>query len=314
MAFTMHSHSGQFCPGHAKDDLETIIQHAISIGYKTMGLTEHMPRTSIDDLYPEELLPTPQETLNSLSPRHTSFLSHAAHLQSKCSSQIHILIGFESEWLRPAEYTPLIHSLTSDPRVDYFIGSLHHVSSIPIDYDKAMYASAITACGETERGLWSRYYDEQFEMVKALQPKIVGHFDLIRLMSENPGRDVKREWPEVWEKMVRNLMEVRRYGGWLECNTSALRKGLEEPYPGRGVAKEWVGMGGRFTFSDDSHGVAQVATCYARGLEYLEGLGVSEVWTWERVGGGEGVKAELKEKGVGIGEFRGSLRLDGGHV
>ncbi len=55
MAFTMHSHSGQFCPGHAKDQLEDVIKHAISIGYKTIGLTEHMPRTELGDLYPEEV-------------------------------------------------------------------------------------------------------------------------------------------------------------------------------------------------------------------------------------------------------------------
>lgn len=55
MAFTMHSHSGQFCPGHAVDQLEAIIQHAISIGYKTIGLTEHMPRYWQQDLYPEEV-------------------------------------------------------------------------------------------------------------------------------------------------------------------------------------------------------------------------------------------------------------------
>ena len=55
----MHSHSGQFCPGHAKDQLEDIVKHAISIGYKTMGLTEHMPRTELADLYPEEVSPPP---------------------------------------------------------------------------------------------------------------------------------------------------------------------------------------------------------------------------------------------------------------
>lgn len=54
MAFTMHSHSGQFCPGHAEDQLEDIILHAIKVGYKTIGLTEHMPRTHVTDLYPEE--------------------------------------------------------------------------------------------------------------------------------------------------------------------------------------------------------------------------------------------------------------------
>jgi histidinol-phosphatase (PHP family) len=311
MAFTMHSHSGQFCPGHAVDDLETIIQHAIHMGYRTMGLTEHMPRLSLADLYPEELVPSPEASLSALSPRHAAFLDHAVHLQAKYSSQIRILVGFESDWIRPAEYAPHIKSLASDPRVDFFLGSLHHVGGIPIDYDKAMYASAVAACGGTERDLWGRYYDEQFDMLKALEPKIVGHFDLIRLLSENPARDVKSEWPDVWEKVVRNLKEVKRCGGWLECNTSALRKGLEEPYPARGVAVEWTCMGGRFTFSDDSHGIAQVATCYERGLEYLEGLGVGEVWTWERAPGREGEKPELREKCVSLVEFRGSLKLEG---
>lgn len=57
MAFTMHSHSGEFCPGHAVDTLEAIILRAIALGFQTIGLTEHMPRIHIDDLYPEEVTP-----------------------------------------------------------------------------------------------------------------------------------------------------------------------------------------------------------------------------------------------------------------
>jgi len=64
MAFTMHSHSGQFCPGHAKDQLEEIVQRGLALGFSTMALTEHMPRTSIDDLYPEEV-PYPPSPLFS---------------------------------------------------------------------------------------------------------------------------------------------------------------------------------------------------------------------------------------------------------
>ena len=55
MAFSMHSHSGQFCPGHAKDNLETILQTAILKGFQLFAFTEHMPRESKDDLYPEEV-------------------------------------------------------------------------------------------------------------------------------------------------------------------------------------------------------------------------------------------------------------------
>jgi hypothetical protein len=55
MAFSMHSHSGQFCPGHAKDTLEEVVQSAISHGMQTFALTEHMPRDSDDDMYPDEV-------------------------------------------------------------------------------------------------------------------------------------------------------------------------------------------------------------------------------------------------------------------
>jgi histidinol-phosphatase (PHP family) len=77
MAFTMHSHSGQFCPGHAKDQLENIVKHAISLGYTTMGLTEHMPRTELTDLYPEEVGIAPIRFPHLLP--LTTFIRYYAH-------------------------------------------------------------------------------------------------------------------------------------------------------------------------------------------------------------------------------------------
>ena len=63
MAFTMHSHSGQFCPGHAKDQLEEIVKRALSLNMGLIALTEHMPRTNKKDLYPEEVgLPLTSQT------------------------------------------------------------------------------------------------------------------------------------------------------------------------------------------------------------------------------------------------------------
>ncbi|KAK7750806.1 hypothetical protein SLS62_007205 [Diatrype stigma] len=285
----MHSHSGQFCPGHAKDQLEDVIKHAISIGYTTIGLTEHMPRTHLEDLYPEEAtlltnnilqLDDPEASLAVLAPRHEAYLVEAKRLQEAYASQLHILIGFEGEWMRSA-YGPLIESLSSHPSIDYFIGSLHHVKGVPIDYDAAYYRKALEAAGSTEEEMYERYYDEQFEMLQALRPRIVGHFDLIRLLSSNPGFDV-REWKGVWERIMRNLEFVASYEGWLECNSSALRKGLQEPYPCRIIAKEWIKLGGQFTLSDDSHGIAQVGTNYGRALDFLTSLGVSSVFTLER--------------------------------
>ncbi|KAL7627279.1 hypothetical protein AAE478_001468 [Parahypoxylon ruwenzoriense] len=285
MAFTMHSHSGQFCPGHAKDQLEDIVKHAISLGYTTMGLTEHMPRTSLEDLYPEEL-DDPEGSLAALFPRHEAYLLEAQRLQRAYASQIHILIGFEGEWLRPEAYGPLIlgPQLAGHSAVDYFVGSLHHVAGVPIDYDSCYYAHALAAASHegTEEAAYARYFDEQYSMLTALRPRVVGHFDLIRLLSSDPSRDIQAVWPVVWERVYRNLSFVAGYGGWLECNSSALRKGLAEPYPARSIAVEWLRLGGRFTLSDDSHGIAQVGTNYSRALDYLAGMGVTSLWMLRR--------------------------------
>ncbi|KAI1170653.1 histidinol-phosphatase [Nemania sp. FL0916] len=331
MAFTMHSHSGQFCPGHAKDQLEDIIKHAIGLGYTTMALTEHMPRTSLDDLYPEEL-DEPEASLAALAPRHAAYLEEAQRLQKLYAPQIALLIGFEGEWLRPA-YEALIGELAAHPAIDYFVGSLHHVNGVPIDYDKAYYARAMASVQspaingssashhhETsnsnsddveaqEERMYERYYDQQYEMLVGLRPRVVGHFDLIRLMSVDPGRDVK-QWPGVWRRIERNLAFVAEYGGWLECNSSALRKGLAEPYPCRVIAEKWLSLNGKFTLSDDSHGIAQVGTNYARALDFLSSLQVTTLWTFRREpqqqddGAVDRIKAKLIEVAVPLEQVR----------
>lgn len=205
-------------------------------------------------------------------------------MRQKYASQIQILIGFEGEWIR-SSYASLIAELAASEHVDFFIGSVHHVHEIPIDYDAAFYDKAKAVAGGEEK-LFEDYFDAQLEMLKALRPKVVGHFDLIRLLSAQPGRDL-REWNGVWERAVRNLREIVQQGGLVEINSSALRKGLDEPYPTRAVCEEYLKLGGKLTLSDDSHGVAQVATNFSRAVNYLESLGVQELWLLEGKNSGE---------------------------
>ncbi|KAG8668680.1 hypothetical protein FPOAC1_008063 [Fusarium poae] len=301
----MHSHSGEFCPGHAKDQLEEIVKQAVSVGYKTIGFTEHMPRYDLRDLYPEEL-DDPQAALEALPPRHESYLIEAQRLRHEYASQIEILIGFEAEFIR-SSCAAHVRKLAEHPIIDYFIGSVHYVHSMPIDYSKEIFLSAQRKSSRgTEESLYEDYYDLQYEMLTELKPRVVGHFDLIRLMSEDPERD-PRQLKGVWERVLRNLALAKEQDGWLEVNSAALRKGLAEPYPGRQIAEEWIKMGGKFTFSDDSHGIAQVATNYARTVTYLESLGVKEVWTLKRsthtgIEGSE--KSVVEEVSVPLTEFR----------
>jgi len=54
MPFSHHSHSGQFCK-HASGNLEDVVREAIRQGFEVYGLTEHVPRYRLEDLYPEEV-------------------------------------------------------------------------------------------------------------------------------------------------------------------------------------------------------------------------------------------------------------------
>ncbi len=201
----------------------------------------------------------------------------ASRLRHKYAGKIKLLVGFEAEWIRPS-YAKLIKELASNPRVDFFVGSVHHVHQIPIDYDGAFFAKAREAAGGSDERLFEDYFDSQYEMLRTMQPVVVGHFDLIRLLSREPDADL-RCMRGVWERVVRNLRVIVGYRGLLEINTSALRKGLKEPYPSRAICEEYLKMGGLLTMSDDSHGIAQVGTNYVQAFGYLDSLGVADLWT-----------------------------------
>ena len=219
-----------------------------------------------------------------MRPRHEDFLVEAAKLREKYAGIIKILIGFEGDWIRPS-YAVLIKELASNTVVDFYIGSVHHVHGIPIDYDAALYRKARAVAGGSDARLFEDYFDAQFEMLNALKPRVVGHLDLIRLLCDDPNQNLK-ELKGVWEKVVRNLKVIVAQGGLIELNTSALRKGLNEPYPTRSVCEEFLSMGGMLTLSDDSHGIAHVGANYDKGIAYLESLGVKDLYTLD----GKGLK------------------------
>ncbi|KAF2637472.1 histidinol-phosphatase [Massarina eburnea CBS 473.64] len=270
MPYTHHSHSGQFC-GHAKNTLEEMVQTAIAKGFLTYAMTEHIPRP-IEDFYPEE---KDDHTPASLAKLFDDYLAEAVRVKKAYSSQIRILIGFETEWIRPSTLETIRDVLTKYS-FDFFMGSIHHTHTIPIDFDRITYEKAREAAGGTDERLFEHYFDEQMEMLQALQPPVIGHFDLIRLLSDHRDADFK-DMKGVWDRMERNLSFIASYGGILELNASGLRKGLAEPYPCMPICQLFVGMGGRFVMSDDSHGIDQIGTNYTRLLDFIRKAGIKEI-------------------------------------
>ncbi|CAK1368054.1 putative histidinol-phosphatase [Cercospora beticola] len=272
MPFSHHSHSGQFC-GHAANTLEEVVQTAIRLKMSTFCMTEHIARQEVD-FYPEE---SEVHTMATLEKLFDDYYHEARRLQKAYADQIQLLVGFEGEWIR--DYSlELIQDLLKKYPVDLFVGSVHHAHTIPIDFDTPMYHQAREAAGGSDERIYEDYFDSQYDMLKALQPPLIGHFDLIRLKGDEPDRSF-RTWPGVWSKIERNLKFIASYGGVLEINTSAIRKGMAEAYPQSEICKEFKDMGGRFTYSDDSHGVEQVGLNYAKALENnIVRAGITELY------------------------------------
>lgn len=109
--------------------------------------------------------------------------------------------------------------------------------TIPIDFDQATYQKAVDAVGGTEERLFEAYFDAQFQMLEALRPAVVGHFDLIRLFSADPTKDLRDYGNGVWERVERNVTFIVSYGGLTELNSSSIRKGWDVPYPRRDVCE-----------------------------------------------------------------------------
>lgn len=304
MPFSHHSHSGQFC-GHAKDTLEQVILTAISKNIRIFSLTEHMPRSFPEDLYAEEIAASITPT--ALHELFAEYHVTALQLREKYKSQITLLIGFEIDYIRPTMRDE-IYELQKKYVFDLMVGSVHHVEGVPIDFSKELFLKAVEECekptpsifgfeknGATkgEERLFEVYFDTQFDMLTHLKPPVVGHFDLIRLLCDDYRVDFKK-MAGVWERVVRNVKFIKSYGGLVEINSAAVRKGWEWPYPGPDVMSVVVEEGVGVVMSDDSHGIAQVAYGYGRVVEYLAEVGVQELvyLDWE---GEEGVRRGLKD-------------------
>ncbi|KAI4266455.1 MAG: hypothetical protein L6R38_008728 [Xanthoria sp. 2 TBL-2021] len=275
MPFSHHSHSGQFC-AHAKDTLEDVVKAALAKKMHILALTEHMPREQ-QDLYTEEVGGYSAKVLLDTFRR---YYDEARRLQQAYLSNMNILIGMEVDWIRPSSKA-FIENLLSEFPLELFIGSVHHVHCVPIDYSTALFDEARHISGGSNEKLFEDYFDLQYEMLVALRPPIVGHFDLIRLKSDDPDTNFA-SMEGVRRRISRNLTFITEYGGVLELNSAALRKGLKEPYPNAAISKEFLGLGGNFTISDDSHGIDQIGCHYRELLCFAQEVGILQITYFQK--------------------------------
>lgn len=285
-----HSHSGDYV-SHAKDTLDDIAQRAVDLKFDTFCLTEHMPRLDNKHLYPEELeLNFTKETLEA---KFDKYYVHALRIQKEkfdngCLTKF--LVGLEVEGLDLSHIEYVKTLKEKYPQLDMYVGSVHHVKGIPIDFNREEWLAAKEKCGGSLHSIYKAYFEMLRTVVTELKPPVIGHIDLIRLFASDDDVDsitglklkhlsIEQHWPDIWEIIVSILRQVKSYGGLIEINSAAIRKGWNTPYPKEQLAKAVIRYcDGRFCLSDDSHSIDQVGLNYHKSLDYIKNLGLKQIW------------------------------------
>ncbi|MBB5347872.1 histidinol-phosphatase [Desulfoprunum benzoelyticum] len=268
-------HSGQFCH-HATNTLEEIIQQYILKDFPWVGITEHVPAISDELRYPDQI--EAGLTADFLLHRFRDYIRECRRLQRKYDAEIRIYTAMEIETY--SGYEQFIPSLIQTFQPDYLVGSVHFVDDLGFDYSREQYDRTAAAAGGVD-ALYCRYFDQQYEMIKLLQPAVVGHFDLIRIF--DPEYRSRLLQPAIMERIRRNLALIRDLDLIMDFNLRSLLKGASEPYISRPILQIAREMGIAVVPGDDSHGLESVAAHMETGVAILAEMGFDTNWRQPRL-------------------------------
>jgi len=271
-------HSGAYCD-HASGTLRETLEAAVAAGYHSIGVSEHAPRLGEHLLYDEEV-----EMGWDVARLESNFEAYAREvraLSEEFGDRIAVLRGFECEVVPSANYAEIMLGYRDRFEFEYMVGSVHYVDETTIDGPPALFEEVRRAHGGLEN-LAIAYYRAVAEMIEALRPEVVGHFDLIR--KNAPSSDAV-ETPGILKAACEALEAARAHGCILDLNTAGYRKGLGCPYPAPQLLTSAHEMGIPFCFGDDSHAPGEVGAGIDEARAYLLEYGVTSVTTLTREAG-----------------------------
>lgn len=263
-------HSSDYCD-HAFSTLREMLDAAVAYGYETFGVSEHCPRVGEAFLYPTEL--ELGWTVDTLYEKFDQYARDMATIQQEYEGRLRVLRGFETEVVPEDRYIEIMLGLREKYAFEYMVGSVHHIKGSMIDFDQPTFLQVADQLGGVEK-LAVRYYEQVGEMVSALQPEVVGHFDLIRKCAPD---DASVTTPAVKRVAFKVLEVIKEAGSILDINTAAYRKGLGRPYVAPWLLDAALQLGIPMCFGDDSHCVADVGAGIDDARQYLLQHGITAI-------------------------------------
>jgi histidinol-phosphatase (PHP family) len=270
----IHVGTGADHAKHGIDDLDLVVDRAISLGFPSVTLIIHSPRLT-RFRYASE-----RDTAVKFIRGDASYFDFAARMRSlreKFAGRIQVRCGVELEWLGTGLGMQWNRAkLFQAHGVDFVVCSIHFApNGIPYDGSAEDTRALIQERGGVEP-FWAAYFDELIEMVDASWQMIsvVGHLDLPKLFAPLPEclTDLDGAGSETARRLSTLLEMIAERNLALDVNLSGIRKGVGI-YPHPEILRRARTLGIPVAIGGDTHSPDDLGKDYAAGLEAVRKAG-----------------------------------------
>lgn len=257
-----HIHS-ELCR-HATGSLEDYVIHAIKIGLKEIGISEHIPYEYLPDspLIPRLEYGMPEEQIKF-------YFEETTRLREKYSGKIILKTGMEIDYYTPNQDAIQRFINTHKDKLDYIIGSVHYiymdpVGVWPVDDERYCQYNAVGV-----DNAYNTYLDQMIKLVQTGLYDILAHIDLPKKHGYRPNDKLS------YMKRIESILDlVKKKNMVIEMNTAGLRKYVKEPYPELTLLKMIIERDIPMILSSDSHKPEEIAYNFRESFETLRNLGL----------------------------------------
>ncbi|MBI3853345.1 MAG: histidinol-phosphatase HisJ family protein [Verrucomicrobia bacterium] len=234
---------------HAVGEPTEYAAHAIKMGLKEIGMSDHNPmiRDDFDDWHMRiDQLDEYVEKVEKARRDHPN-------LTIKLSLETDYLPGHE-DWIR---------DLAARHPWDYLIGSVHYVSD-SWDLDNPKKLSEWKKRDPFE--VWTAYFERLTQAADSGLFEIIGHADLCKKFCFYPQQDCT----PLFDQFLRT---AKKKNVAIEINTAGLRKDCQEMYPSKRILQMASQLGVALTFASDAHAPEEVGMNFAEAVQLARDVG-----------------------------------------
>lgn len=241
----LHVHS--YFSSDSEEPLENAVKAAVSLGLKTLCVTEHM---DMDFPTGEFFLDTP------------AYKTELFQLKEKYSDKIELLYGVELGLME--HLAARLYEYTANEPFDFIIGSSHLVDGMD-PYEPEFFGKY------GDRNGVLRYFESILANISVFDDfDVYGHLDYaVRYCKAKSYKPA--EYMELIEEILKKLIGM---GKGIELNTAGLKYGLGWAHPHPDVLKRYRELGGEIiTVGSDGHKGEHIAYDFDKAVDILKAAG-----------------------------------------